>query len=257
MTQFLTALKFSFKEQLTNKFAFGLLVVFVPVWYWLLGVITPDTPLAFKFRPTGTYLQANGHDLTLISAGLNLLTMILGFMFFHSVQRSLDFDRRLTRAGLRRLNFIAASTVALLAVTAIVSLYMVLMLLLFWQFPHNIFEVWLGFWLVSLTYGSIGRLLGMLLSSELPGFFFIVMFSMMDVFLQNPLGNPAANKPFLQYFPSYSAMQLSVAGGFTHVFADTQVLLALAWFLGFLLVALGVFYIRTRTKSSITTTASL
>lgn len=251
MKQFFTVLKYSFKEQLTNRFAFGLLIVFVPIWYWLLGIITPNTPLAFKFRPTDTYLQANGHDLTLISAGLNLLTMILGFMFFHSVQRSLDFDRRLTRAGLQRFSFVAAHTLALLTVTAVAALYMVIVLILFWHFPNNIFEVLLGFWLVSLTYGSLGRILGMVLSCELPGFFFIVMFSMMDVFLQNPLGNPAANKPFLQYFPSYSAMQLSVAGGFTHIFAGTQVLLALSWFGGFLLIALTIFYLRTKSKSSV------
>jgi ABC-2 type transport system permease protein len=248
--QFLTALKFDFKEQLTNRFAFGLLIVFVPIWYWLLGIITPDTPLSFKFRPTGTFLKANGHDLTLISAGLNLLTMILGFMFYHAAQRSLDFDRRLIRAGLSRLAFMAASTATILVTTAVVALYMVLVLLLFWHFPHSIFELWLGFWLVSLTYASIGRVLGMLLTSELVGFFIIVMFSMTDVFLQNPLGNPAANKPFLEYFPSYSAMQLSVAGGFTHIFAGTQVLLALGWFLSLLILALAIFTVRTRRRAT-------
>jgi ABC-2 type transport system permease protein len=246
--QFRTALKFNIKEQLTNRFAFGLLIVFVPLWYWLLGIITPGTPLSFRFRPTGTFIQANGHDLTLISAGLNLLTMILGFMFYHAAQRSLDFDRRLTRAGLNKLAFLAASTTAILMTTAVVALYMVLVLLLFWHFPHNIFEVWLGFWLVSLTYAGIGRVLGMLLTSELVGFFIIVMFSMTDVFLQNPLGNPAANKPFLEYFPSYSAMQLSVAGGFTRIFASKQVLLALGWFLSFLVLSLIVFSVRTRRR---------
>ena len=128
---------------------------------------------------------------------------------------------------------------------------MVLVLMVFWHFPYNVFEVWLGFWLVSLTYGSLGRILGLLLSSELPGFFFIVMFSMIDVFLQNPLGNPAANKPFLKFFPSYSAMQMSVAGGFTHIFAYTQVAVAITWYLSFLATALTVFYIRTRGKSSV------
>ncbi len=251
MKQFVTVLKYSFKEQMTNRFAFGLLIVFVPIWFWLLGIITPSAPLAFKFRPTHTYLHASGHDITLITAGLNLLTMILGFMFFHSIQRSLDFDKRLTRAGLSRFWFIVGSTIALLAVTAVVALYMILILLLFWPSPHNIFEIWLGFWLVSITYGSLGRIIGMILNSELPGFFFIVMFSMIDVFLQNPLGNPAANKPFLQFFPSYSAMQLSVAGGFTHIFAGSQVLLALSWLISFFLISLVLFYFRTKITNSI------
>lgn len=252
MNQFLTAFRYSIKEQITNKFVFGLLIVFVPLWYWVLGIITPTNNVAFKFSATGTYLQASGHDLTLISAGLNLLTMILGFMFFHSVQRSLEFDKRLIRAGFNRLTFMLANTLTLLAVTAAVATYMVMMLVLFWHFPNNLLEVWLGFWLVSLTYGSLGRIMGLLLNSELPGFIFIVMFSMIDVFLQNPLGNPAANKPFLQFFPSYSAMQLSVAGGFTHLFVGRQVMLALCWYLGFFAIALTIFFYRTRRLSSVT-----
>jgi ABC-2 type transport system permease protein len=251
MRQYLAALKFSFKEQLTNKFAFGLLIVFVPIWYWMLGAITSSDRVAFRFRATGGFLQANGHDLVLITAGLNVLTMILGFMFFYSARRSMSFDKRLTRAGLGRLNFMAAKIVSLLVTTGLVALYTVLMLTVFWHFPRNIFEVWLGFWLVSLIYGSLGLLLGMLLNNELVGFFIVIMVSMMDTFLQNPIGNPAANKPFLEYFPSYAPTQLGVAGGFTHLFAGGQVLTALCWFVGFLLIALSIFYTRTRRKSSV------
>ncbi len=252
MRQFLTALKFSFKEQTTNKFAFGLLIVFMPIWFWMLGAITGNADTAFRFQPTGKLIQANGHDLVLISAGLNVMSMILGFMFFHSAHRSLAFDKRLTRAGLGRLGFMSAKAGALVATTAAVALYTILILIIFWHFPHNTFEVWLGLWLISLIYAALGLLLGMLISNELVGFFIVIMFSMMDTFLQNPIGNPAANKAFLAFFPSYSAMQLSVAGGFTHLFATTQVWLGLAWFAGFLLVALGIFSLRTRRKSSVT-----
>lgn len=251
MRQYVTALKFSIKEQTTNKLAFGLLIVFVPIWYWMLGAITGNAPALFRFRPIGGFIQANGHDLVLISAGLNVMAMILGFMFFHSTRESMAFDRRLTRAGLNRFSFIAAKTDALVAATAAVAIYTILILIVFWHFPNNTFEVWLGFWLVSLIYAALGMLLGMLLNNELVGFFIIIMFSMMDTFLQNPIGNPAANKAFLAYFPSYSAMQLSVAGGFTHLFAMSQVWLGLAWFAGFLVLALGVFYLRTRRKSSV------
>src|SRR5215469_609483 len=187
MRQYLAALKFSFKEQLSNKFAFGLLVAFVPIWYWMLGAITPGTAVAFRFRPTSGFIQANGHDLVLFTAGLNVLAMILGFMFFHSAHRSLEFDKRLTRAGLGRFGFIIAKAVALVVTTAIVALYTILILVLFWRFPHNVLEVWLGLWMVSLIYASMGLLLGMLLNNELVGFFLVIMVSMMDTFLQNPI----------------------------------------------------------------------
>jgi hypothetical protein len=35
------------------------------------------------------------------------------------------------------------------------------------------------------------------------GFFLIIVGSLMDTFLQNPLGNPIANKPILECFPSF------------------------------------------------------
>lgn len=251
MKQLQTAVKFSLKEQLANRFALGLLVLFVPIWYWLLGVITPGDGVPFKFGPTGALLQVNGHKLVLLTAGLNVLAMILGFMFFHSAHKSLAFDKRLTRAGLGKLSLIMAKALALDATTAILALYTLLILLAFWHSPNNIFEVWLGFWSVSLIYGAFGLLLGMLLNSELAGFFIIIMLSQIDTFLQVPIGNPAANKAFLKFFPSYGAEQLSTAGGFTHVFAAKELLMGFAWFVGFLLIAFTIFYVRTQYKSSL------
>lgn len=251
MKQFGTALKFSLKEQLTNRFALGLLVLFVPVWYWLLGAITPSDKVPFKFGPTSTLLQISGHKLVLLTAGLNVLAMILGFMFFHSAHKSLAFDKRLTRAGLGRFKFIVAKALALAVVTVALSLFTLLILLAFWHSPNNIFEILLGYWSVSLVYGAIGLLLGMLLNSELAGFFIIIMFSQMDTFLQVPVDNPAANKAFLKFMPSYGSEQLSTAGGFTHTFAGRDLLLSLGWFVSFLLIAFVIFSVRTRYKNSL------
>lgn len=251
MKQFRAAVKFSLKEQLANRFALGLLVLFVPIWYWLLGVITPGDKVPFKFGPTGALLQVNGHRLVLLTAGLNVLAMILGFMFFHSAHKSLNFDKRLTRAGLGRVGFIIAKALSLGAVTALLALYTLLVLMAFWHFPYNIFEVWLGYWSVSLIYGALGLLLGMLLSSELAGFFIIIMFSQMDTFLQVPVDNPAANKAFLKFLPSYGSEQLSTAGGFAHLFAGKELLLSLSWFVGFLVVAFVIFSLRTQYRSSL------
>ena len=251
MKQYLTALKFSIREQLNNKFAFGLLVVFVPIWYEMLMAMTPTTPVPFLLASTGTFLLANGREQVLLTAGLNVLTMILGFMFFHSARHSLAFNRRLTRAGLGRLNFVLAKATTLVATTAIVAVYTLIILLFFWSSPSQLFEIWMAFFLASLIYASFGMLLGMLLRSELAGFFIVIMLSQMDTFLQVPIDNPVANKAFLHFFPTYGPMQLCISGGFTHAFPFAQVLLSLAWFALFLLLALGVFTIRTQRKSSV------
>ncbi|HEV2236800.1 MAG TPA: hypothetical protein VGR57_09095 [Ktedonobacterales bacterium] len=78
------------------------------------------------------------------------------------------------------------------------------------------------------------------------GFFLIIMLSLMDTFLQNPYGNPVANKLVLQWFPAYGPTQIAVAGGFNHVLPGRELLITLAWVVGFALVGLAIFWWRTR-----------
>jgi ABC-type Fe3+-siderophore transport system permease subunit len=85
-----------------------------------------------------------------------------------------------------------------------------------------------------------------LVSSELAGFFLIIMISLMDTLLQAPVENPLANKDFLAGFPSYGPMQVAVSGGFGHGISGGSIVLALAWFVGFALVGLVIFWWRTR-----------
>jgi hypothetical protein len=109
--------------------------------------------------------------------------------------------------------------------------------------------IWLGFWCAALIYGGLGLLLGVLVTNELAGFFLVIMVSQMDTFLQNPLGNPLGNQPVLREFPSFGATQLAVAGGFTRLFPWEDVGLSLAWFAGYAVLGLLIFWWRTRARS--------
>src|SRR5579859_1305268 len=97
-----TALRYALREQTRNRLAIGLLVIFVPLWYFLLGTIIPADPLPFRFRATGAFIQVNGQDLTLLTAGFNALTLIIGFMFFASTRSGARFDHRLVLSGYSR-----------------------------------------------------------------------------------------------------------------------------------------------------------
>ena len=119
------------------------------------------------------------------------------------------------------------------------------MLLVGWR-PGTSALVWLGFFLAALVYGGLGLLLGVLVTSELAGFFIIIMVSLLDTFFQNPVDNPAANKDFLKAFPAYGPTQVSVAGAFTSAFPGREILISLAWFVGFGLLGLAIFWWRTR-----------
>ena len=73
-----------------------------------------------------------------------------------------------------------------------------------------------AFMLAAATYAAFGLLIGVLVRGDLEGFFLIIMISMLDTFLENPVDNPLANKPILEFFPSYGPTQFAAAGAFHH-----------------------------------------
>src|SRR5262245_10409125 len=86
--QFPTALRFAVRNQTRNRFAASLLVLFVPAWYLLMIAMTGHKPLTFRLFATGRDLTVDGGHLTLISGGLNAVTMIVGFAVFDAIRKS-------------------------------------------------------------------------------------------------------------------------------------------------------------------------
>lgn len=243
--RYLTATRFALIEQLRNRMAFFLLILFVPAWYALMAMIIDHSPVAFRFRATGAMLQVDGHDLSLITAGFNVITLITGFMLFAATRRDTPFDRRLVLSGYPQPILILAKLTAMVAMALIVSLYTGFILGLYWSFSGFLL-IWLGFFAAALAYGALGLLLGVLVRGELEGFFVIIMLSLVDSFLQNPIGNPTANKDIVAAFPAYGPMQIAVAGGFTDVIPWRYFGIALAWGVLFAVLGLAVFTWRTR-----------
>ncbi|HEY7778637.1 MAG TPA: hypothetical protein VIC85_00355 [Ktedonobacterales bacterium] len=245
ISAWVTSVRYALIEQARNRFALGLLLIFVPVWDWLFGILIPPGPVAFNLQSSHAFLQVDGRDLTVLTSGFNAITLIVAFMIFAAARRDGAFDRRLVLAGLPRPVAVAAKAAAIVVVAALVSLYAALVLEAFWR-PVAFGAVWLGYLLDALTYGALGLLLGVLVSSELAGFFLIIMVSLIDTTLQAPIENPLANKDFLAGFPSYGPMQVAVSGGFGHGVPGGGIVLALLWFVGFLVAGLVIFWWRTR-----------
>ena len=142
---------------------------------------------------------------------MNSLTLIVGFAVFVAVRRALPLDRRLVFAGYRQTILVAAKAGGIAMVAAGVALYAAIVLLAFWRpTPAGWLAVLVGFAVMAAEYGALGMLLGVLVKGDLEGFFLIVMGGLIDTFLQNPVGNPVANRPVLEYFPSFGPMQFSV-----------------------------------------------
>src|SRR5215469_6995152 len=97
--QFPTAWRFALRNQSRNRLAGLLLVAFVPAWYLLMLAIVGHKPLSFRLYSTGQFLTVDGGQRTLISAGLNSLSFIVGFAIFAAIRRTVAFDKRLVFAG--------------------------------------------------------------------------------------------------------------------------------------------------------------
>jgi ABC-2 type transport system permease protein len=241
--QFETAIRLTLAAQVRNRLAWVLLVAFVPVWYLLIGSMISHVGTVFRLRATGAGIVVDGHDLTLVTAGLSAITLITGFVVFAAVRRSLPFDRRLVLSGYRHSALIAAKTTAALAQAVGIGAYAAAVMLVFWR-PAGIWAIAAAFILGAATYAAFGLLIGVLVRGDLEGFFLIIMISMLDTFLENPVDNPLANKPILEFFPSYAPTQFAAAGAFHHQVLASMAALSLAWTAAFALLGLAVLRLR-------------
>ena len=238
-----TGIRLSLAGQVRNRFAWILLVAFVPVWYLLIGSMIAHHGVGFSLRATGDTLVVDGHNLTLITAGLSSITLITGFVVFAAVRRSRAFDRRLVLSGYRPAALIAAKTGGALVQAAAIGAYATIIMLFFWR-PAAVWAVAVTFMLAAATYAALGLLLGVLVRGDLEGFFLIIMISMLDTFLENPVDNPLANKPILEFFPSYGSTQFAAAGAFHHQVLAGMAAVSLGWTAAFALLGLIVLRLR-------------
>lgn len=237
------AVRHSLAAQARNRLAWILLVLFVPGWYLLIGSMIPHKGAAFILRSNGTRLVVDGHDLTLITAGLSAITLITGFVVFAATRRAIPFDRRLILSGYRPAALITAKTTAALAVAGAVGGYAAVVILAFWR-PAALWSIAAAFILAAASYAALGLLVGVLVRGDLEGFFLIIMTAMLDTFLENPVDNPLANKPILEFFPSYGPTQFASAGTFHHQVLPGMAVLSLAWTAAFALLGLAVLRLR-------------
>jgi ABC-2 type transport system permease protein len=254
--RFRTALRFLLSEYVRNRTALLLLAVFVPIWYGFMAALISHGHIAFRLWATAHFLSVDGQALSLTTAGMNALTLITGFLVFSATKRGMTFDRRLALGGYPHRTLVSAKLAAMAMASLAISVYAALVLLVFWHTQITFPILILGFFAGALTYAGLGFLLGVLVRGELEGFFIVIMVSLVDTLLQNPLGNPAANKDLLAYFPSFGATQVAVAGGFTHLMPWTYFGIGLIWPAALSAIGATVFWWRTRVPNSVHITTS-
>ncbi|MEU9630728.1 ABC transporter permease [Streptomyces luteogriseus] len=252
LTRFIVATRFTLLEHGRNRFAMILVILFIPVWTTLAYLAMPDTPARMRLRATGEALAPHGNELTSISGALNAVTLITGFMMFAATFSGSGFDRRLAMAGYPRAHLVLAKVTALALVSAAVAVYATAITCLAWT-PRQPRLLAAALFCAGLTYGALGVGFGSLLRREVEGMFAIVMTSIIDLALQNPITSSGADNPVVRYLPSYGAMQASTAAGFSTSPVPGHLAIQLTWFAGAALLALLGF--RGSTRNCLPSTA--
>jgi ABC-2 type transport system permease protein len=239
------ATKFQIVQHARNTFALILVLLFIPSWLSLIQAIIPSDVIEFGYRPADEVLSVDASRLAMVSGAINAVTLIVGFMMFAAVRRSGEFDQRLVLAGYSRSSLLVAKLVALGVAAGVVAAYATVVMYMFWG-PRQSWLIMASLLTAGLVYGGIGVALGVIFRSELPGMFLIIMISLVDVMIQNPIINPASDTDLLILLPTYGAMQTAVGGAFTNDVAPRYLLVSLQWLAALAIFGLVAFYMRTR-----------
>jgi hypothetical protein len=242
---FAIATRFAFIEHLRNRFAMLLVAVFIPVWVMLVYLCILDTSARFRLRATDEILTAPGNRITQIVGGLNAVTLIVGFMMFAATFTTGGFDRRLAMAGYRRIHLVLAKNAALAVASAVVSLYATAVTYFSWQ-PKQPLYFAAALFCAALTYGALGVVFATVLRREVEGMFAIVMTSVIDLCLQNPVISSGSNSTLVEFLPSFGSMQAATAAAFTSTSLPGYLGIQLLWFAVLAVIGLFAFHRRTR-----------
>jgi hypothetical protein len=251
LSWFATATRFALIEHGRNRFALVLVALFIPLWTSLAYLAMPDNPAHMRLRATGETLAARGNELTEISGALNAVTLITGFMMFAATFSGGRFDRRLAMAGYPRTHLVLAKVTALALVSAVVAAYATAVTCLAWT-PRQPLLLGAALFCAGLTYGALGVGFGSVLRREVEGMFAIVMTSIIDLALQNPIVSSGADNLIISYLPTYGAMQAATAAGFSTSPVPGYLAIQLTWFAVAALIALVGFHRSTRSALPVT-----
>ncbi|HWU06052.1 MAG TPA: ABC transporter permease [Streptomyces sp.] len=242
---FATASRYALIGHARNRFAMLLVVLYVPVWIALAYVTIPDRPAPFRLRATGEVLSPAGNQLTQITGALNAVTLIAGFMMFAATFTGGAFDRRLAMAGYPRPHLVLAKLAALTLACAAVAAYATAATCVGWS-PRQPLVLAAALFCAAMTYGALGVVFGSVLGREVEGMFAILMISILDLALQNPLSSSGSDSAVVRYLPSYGAVQASMSAGFSTASASQGITIQLLWLFGASFAGFLVFRRRTR-----------
>jgi hypothetical protein len=213
---------------LRNRLALVLAIAFIPIWIAVARLCTSDQVVRIRLDAISTPVSAPASQAGQVASALGAITMVAGFITFIETFRSREMDRRLLLAGYPRLPMLLAKLAAVALSTAALALYTTILLWI--SLPvHHTGPLVLALSGAGLVYGGIGLLLGSLVRGELEGFFLIIMLSLVDTGLQNPVFNTLMDVAGVSALPLYGVNQLALSAALTPHTPWSHGLLSLTW----------------------------
>ncbi|KOT87372.1 integral membrane protein [Streptomyces sp. NRRL F-5755] len=229
---------------LTNRLAMLLAGAFIPLWIGAAHLCASSRIVRFSLDAAGEPVVAQANHVGQVTNALGAVMMVSGFMTFMETFKAGEMDRRLLLAGYPRGQMLLAKVTAAALIAGALALYTTTLLYL--TLPvQQLGPLLTAVFGAGLAYGGIGLLLGSLVRGELEGFFLVVMLSLLDSGLQNPVIN-VVDVDGRAALPLYGSNQSALTAAFTHLGPPGHALLPLSWWAAASALALLVFHLRTR-----------
>ncbi|MFD3333177.1 hypothetical protein ACFWV1_11100 [Streptomyces sp. NPDC058700] len=227
-TAFTELLRCTLLGHLRNRLALVLAIAFIPVWITVARLCTSDEVVHIWLAALPATVSAPASQAGQVASALGAVTMVAGFITFTETFQSRQMDHRLLLAGYPRLPMLLAKLVAIALTAALLAFYttIVLWISLPVRHPGPLALALAG---AGLAYGGIGLLLGSLVRGELEGFFLIIMLSLVDTGLQNPVFNTLMDVAGVSALPLYGVNQLALSSALTQQIPWSHGLLSLTW----------------------------
>ncbi|MET7736860.1 hypothetical protein ABZT02_36860 [Streptomyces sp. NPDC005402] len=213
---------------LRNRLALALAVAFIPVWIAVARMCTSDEVVRIWLDAISAPVSAPASQVGQVASALGAITMVAGFITFTETFQSRQMDRRLLLAGYPRLPMLLAKLAAVTLTAALLAVYTSVLLWISLPVRHA-GPLMLALAGAGLAYGGIGLLLGSLVHGELEGFFLIIMLSLVDTGLQNPVFNTLMDVTGVSALPLYGVTQLALSSALTPRIPWSHGLLSLTW----------------------------
>ncbi|MGW0494293.1 hypothetical protein ACWD0Z_02360 [Streptomyces sp. NPDC003007] len=227
-TAFTELLRCTLLGHLRNRLALALAVAFIPLWIAVARLCTSDAVVRIPLDAISASVSVPASRVAQVASALGAVTMVAGFVTFTETFQSRQMDRRLLLAGYPRLPMLLAKLAAVALTAALLALYTTILLWISLPVRHAV-PLALALAGAGLAYGGIGLLLGSLVRGELEGFFLIIMLSLVDTGLQNPVFNTLMDVAGVAALPLYGVNQLALSSALTPRIPWSHGLLSLTW----------------------------